>query len=53
MIGVLLTSHIILFVAMRPPCFIKNNKNALDYAEFAANAINELVINRCVIGSIF
>ena len=35
------------FVALPPPCFIKNNKSALDHSEFAANAINELVINRC------
>ena len=48
-IGVLLTSYIIPFVALPPPCFIKNNKSALDHAEFAANAINELVINRCAI----
>ena len=48
-VGVLLTSYIIPFVALPPPCFIKNNKSALDHAEFAANAINELVINRCAI----
>ena len=48
-IGVLLTSYIIPFVALPPPCFIKNNKSALDHAEFAANAINELVINSCAI----
>ena len=48
-IGVLLTSYIIPFVALPPPCFIKNNKSALDHAEFAANAINELVINKCAI----
>ena len=47
MIGVLLTSYITPFVALPPPCFIKNNKSALGHAEFAANAINELVINRC------
>ena len=42
-----MTSYIIPFVALLPPCFMKNNKNALHHAEFAANAINELVINRC------
>ena len=42
-----MTSYIIPFVALLPPCFMKNNKNALDHAEFAANAINKLVINRC------
>ena len=46
-IVVLLTSYIIPCVALPPPCFIKNNKSALGHAEFAANAINELVINRC------
>ena len=48
-IGVLLTSYMIPFVALPPLCFIKNNKSALDHAEFAANAINELVSNRCAI----
>ena len=48
-IGVLLTIYIIPFTIIPPPCFIKNNKSALDHAEFAANAINELVINRCAI----
>ena len=47
MIGVLLTIYIIPFTIIPPPCFIKNNKSALDHAEFAANAINELVINKC------
>ena len=42
-----MTSYIIPFVALLPPCFMKNNKNALDHAEFTTNAINELVINRC------
>ena len=49
MIGVLLTSYIIPFVALPPPCFIKNNKSAFDHAEFAAHGINELLINRCTI----
>ena len=52
-VGVLLTSYIIPFVALPPLCFIKNNKSALDHAEFAANAINELVINRCAIEVFF
>ena len=46
-IEVFMTSYIIPFVALLPPCFMMNNKNALDHAEFVANVINELVINRC------
>lgn len=34
-IGVLLTIYIIPFTIILPPCFIKNNKSALDHAEFA------------------
>lgn len=35
-----MTSYIIPFVALLPPCFMKNNKNALDHAEFASNAMS-------------
>ena len=44
-----MTSYITPFVALPPPFFIKNNKSALDHAEFAAHGINELLINKCTI----
>ena len=47
-IGVLLYSYRIPFVALPSPCFIKNNKCALDNADFVAKAIDELLRNRCI-----
>ena len=39
---------IISFVALHPPCYLENN-SVLNNAEFVVMAINELLLNRCVI----
>ena len=47
--GVLLNCYMIPFIALPPPCFLTNNRSALNNAEFVVKAINELLLNRCVI----
>ena len=37
------------FIALPPPCYLTNNRSALNNAEFVVKAINELLLNRCVI----
>jgi len=37
------------FVALPPTCYLKNNRRALNNPEFVVKAINELLLNRCVI----
>ena len=46
--GVLLNCYMIPFIALPPPCFLTNNRSALNNAEFVVKAINELLLNRCV-----
>ena len=48
-IGVLLNCYMISFVALPPTCYLKNNRSALNNPEFVVKAINELLLNRCVI----
>lgn len=43
-----MTSYIIPFVALLPPCFMKNNENALDRAEFVSNARQKYFLNHIV-----
>ena len=47
--GVLLNCYMIPFIALPPPCFLTNSRSALNNAEFVVKAINELLLNRCVI----
>ena len=47
--GVLLNCYLIPFIALPPTCYLTNNRSALSNAEFVVKAINELLLNRCVI----
>ena len=47
--GVLLHNYCIPFLLLPPPCFIENNKSALDNADFVVAAIDELLRNRCIL----
>ena len=47
--GVLFKDYCIPFVATPPSCCIKNNRSALSHGQFVANAIHELLLNRCIV----
>jgi hypothetical protein len=37
------------FIALPPSCSIKNNRSALDNVDFVTKAVNELLVNSCVV----
>ena len=47
--GVSLNCYMIPFIALPPPCYLTNNRSALNNAEFFVKAINEVSLNRYVI----